>query len=68
MACHVLRLTSESECGACSRAVPAGYAVITSQIEPPLYVVVCGDCSPDLDGARVALKLVESVGAARSGR
>ncbi len=55
MACHVLRLETESECGACGRAVAAGYRVITNEIETPFYVVVCQGCTPGRDGARAAL-------------
>ncbi len=59
MACQVLWLETESECGACSRDVPAGYRVITDQIGAPFYVVVCEDCTLGLDGVRVAQQLIE---------
>ncbi len=59
MACHVLRLETESECGACGRAVSAGYLVITDQIETPVYVVVCKGCTRGLDGEEEALQLLE---------
>ena len=55
MVCHVLRL--ETECGACGRPVPLGRVLITDQIEPPVYVVVCEGCTSGLDGARVAATL-----------
>ncbi len=59
MACHVLRLQVESECGTCSRAVPPGRMLITDQIEPPVFVVVCRECGPSLDGAEQAIKLLK---------
>ena len=58
MACHVLRLQAEAECGACSRPVPPGRKVITDEIEAPVYVVVCRECALDLDGAEQAIKLL----------
>ncbi len=61
LACHVLRLNAESECGACGCDVPAGYRVITDQVETPFYVVVCEDCTSGLDGVRVALRLLEAL-------
>ncbi len=57
MACHVLRLETESECGACGGAVPAGYRVITDEIEMPIFVVVCEGCTSGLDGGNTALRL-----------
>ncbi len=60
VACHVLRLGTESECGACGRDVPAGYQVITDQIEAPVCVVVREGCTSGLDGVRLALRLLEA--------
>ncbi len=60
MACQILRLSAASECGACGCEVPAGYRVITNQIEVPIYVVVCEGCTSGLDGVRVALGLLEA--------
>ncbi len=68
MACHVLRLLAVTECGACARALPPGYAVITSLIEDPVYVAVCDGCASGLDGARAARQLLAAVRLARSGR
>ncbi len=61
MACHVLWLETESECGACGREVQAGFRVITDEVTAPIYVVVCEDCTPQgPDGVRVALWLREA--------
>ncbi len=60
MACHVLLLDAESECGACGRDVPAGRVVITDEIETPVYVVVCEGCTSGLDGVWVALRLLDA--------
>ena len=58
MACHVLRLEKKAECSACGRSVPPGRMVITDQIEPPVFVPVCKDCTDDLDGAEQAIRLL----------
>ncbi len=60
MACHVIRLLSDTECGACAGELPAGDAVITDQIEPPVYVAVCDGCTSGLDKAGHALRLLQS--------
>ncbi len=60
MACHVIRLLSETECGACAGDLPAGYAVITNQIKPPVFVAVCDGCTNGLDNAGQALRLLQS--------
>ncbi len=60
MVCHVLWLETESECGACGHDVPAGYRVITDQLQMPFYVVVCKDCTAGLDDVRAARKLLTS--------
>ncbi len=59
MACHVIRLLSATECGACARELPAGYAVITDLIEDPVYVAVCRGCTSGLDGAREAVRICD---------
>ncbi len=68
MACHVIRLLTATECGACARGLPPGYAVITDLIEDPVYVAVCDGCTSGLDGAPVARQLLAAVRVARSGR
>ncbi len=67
MACHVIRLLSATECGACAGDLPAGDAVITDQIEPPVYVAVCDGCTNGLDNAGQALWLLESRKSSRRG-
>ncbi len=57
MACQVLRLETEAECGACGRPVEPGRVVITDQLETSVYVVVCRECAPCLDGAAQAIML-----------
>ncbi len=57
MACLVIRLNLDAECGACGRTVPPGLAVITDQIEPPVLVPVCEGCEPGLDGVAAAAAL-----------
>ena len=54
MACHVLRLSAESECGACSRDVPPCRVVITDELETPVFVVVCRGCTGGLEGAEAS--------------
>ncbi len=54
MACLVIRLSLDAECGACGRTVPPGLAVITDQIEPPVFQPVCEGCEPGLDGVAAA--------------
>ncbi len=68
MACHVIRLLSATECGACAGELPAGYTVITDEIERPVYVAVCGGCTSGLPGIDAAREVLEFKGAARSGR
>ncbi len=68
MACHVIRLLTATECGACAGDLPAGYAVITDEVEHPVYVAVCEGCQSGLPGVEAARQVLESVGAARSGR
>ncbi len=60
MACHVTRLLTETECGACAGELPAGYAVITDEIEHPVFVAVCEGCTSGLPGAEQATRLLQS--------
>ncbi len=57
MACQVLRLETEVECGACGRPVELCRMVVTDQREASFYVVVCRECAPYLDGAARAIVL-----------
>ncbi len=57
MACLVMRLSLDAECGACGRTVPPGRAVITDELEPPVFVPVCEGCEPGLDGVAAAAAL-----------
>ncbi len=57
MACQVLRLETEAECGACGRPVEPGRMVITNQLEAPIFVVVCRECAPYLEGTVQAIML-----------
>ncbi len=57
MACHVIRLLTETECGACAGELPAGYVVITDEIEPPIFVAVCNGCEDGLEGADRAARI-----------
>ncbi len=70
MACLVIRLSLDAECGACGRTVPPGRAVITDQIEAPVFVPVCEGCEPGLDGvaAAAALRGVQTPAAASKRR
>ncbi len=61
MACHVIRLLLETECGACASDLPVGYAVVTDEIEHPAYVAVCRGCTSGLGGAERAARLLESL-------
>ncbi len=61
MACNVLRLGTESECGACGHDVPAGRVLITDEIEAPVYVVICKGCTQGLDGVQPALRMLEAL-------
>ncbi len=54
MACLVIRLNLDAECGACGHTVPPGLAVITDQIESAVFVPVCEGCEPGLDGVAAA--------------
>ncbi len=68
MTCHIIRLLSETECGACARELPAGLAVATDLIEDPVFVAVCRGCTDGLPDAEHAIQLLESArvqGAAR---
>ncbi len=68
MACYLIRLLTATECAACAGELPAGYAVITDEIESPVFVAVCDGCQLGLPGLEAARQVLESVGAARSGR
>ncbi len=57
MSCLVIRLSLDAECGACGHTVPPGLAVITDQIEPPVFVPVCEGCELGLDGVAAAAAL-----------
>ncbi len=57
MTCLVIRLSLDAECGACGHTVPPGRAVITDQIESPVFVPVCEDCELGLDGVAAAATL-----------
>ncbi len=57
MTCLVIRLRLGAECGACGRTVPPGRAVITDQIEAPVFVPVCEGCELGLDGVAAAAAL-----------
>ena len=54
MACNAVRLLTETDCGACGRTVPAGYAVITDEPEYPVWLVVCTGCTSGLRDLWVA--------------
>ncbi len=56
MACHVIRLLADTGGGACAGELPAGYAVITDEIEHPVYVAVCEGCTSGLDSAGRAIR------------
>ena len=60
MACHVIRLLTDTECGACAGELPAGYAVITDEIEHPVFQAVCQGCTSGQPGAEAARKVLES--------
>ncbi len=60
MACHIIRLLSETECGACGHELAAGLAVATDLIEDPVFVVVCRGCTDGLPDAEYAIQLLES--------
>ncbi len=64
MACHVIRLLADTECGACSGDLPAGYAVITDEIEHPVFQAVCTGCQSGLPGIETARKVLAFLGAA----
>ncbi len=68
MACHVIRLLTDTECGACAGELPAGYAVITDEIEHPAFQAVCEGCTSGLPGVEAARRVLDFLGAARSGR
>ncbi len=57
MTCLVIRLSLDAECGACGRTVSPGRAVITDQIESPVFVPVCEGCELGLDGVAAAARL-----------
>ncbi len=57
MACLVIRLSLDAECGACGGTVPPGHAVITDEIESPVFVPVCEGCEPGLEGVAAAAAL-----------
>ncbi len=67
MACHVIRLMAATECAACAGELPPGYAVITDELEYPVFVAICEDCTAGLDGATRAVRVMGSVAIARSG-
>ncbi len=58
MACHVIRLLSDTECGACAGELPAGHAVITDEIEHPVFVAVCEGCTSGLPGVDRAIRIL----------
>ncbi len=67
MACHVIRLMDATECGACSGELPAGLAVITDELERPVFVAVCDGCTSGLPDSRRAIQLLESRKSSRRG-
>ncbi len=67
MACHVIRLLSDTECAACAGELPAGDAVITDEIEAPVYVAVCEGCTSGLPDAEQAMRLLQSRKSSRRG-
>ena len=68
MACNVVRLLTATDCGVCGRTVAEGYAVITDEVEQPVWLVVCEGCEDGLTGLDRAQRVLEFKGAARSGR
>ncbi len=63
MACYVIRLSLDAECGACGAIVEPGYALATDEIEDPVLVIVCRGCEGGLDGAKRAAGLARRIGA-----
>ena len=67
MACHVIRLLSDTECGACAGELNAGYAVISDEIESPVFVAVCEGCTSGLPGIEAARKVLDFLKSSRRG-
>ncbi len=67
MACHVIRLLTSTECGACAGELPAGYAVITDEIEHPVFQAVCTGCTSGLPDSEQAIRLLQSRKSSRRG-